>query len=790
MKAILKKTLCIILALAMCVGLAACGEKGNDNPNPNPPQNGPEPLAPVVDPIERGIGGEEPAGTREVKDFSFAEEETQNVNPENLSAEFAGGVSVKLSSTVLEGDAQLTAKRASASPAIYDDSEAHFVYNFELNVDGQSVHELDGRAEITIPVGAVADTERVLAAYYNESTDSWDPVMFRYENGNVVITTNHFSNFGAFIVNRSNTRYAYLEYNYINWSDQPELVLAAKLVELFSTDNPVKKAADWTAETYGSVSQIGIDIGYNAIKAGGFENAFLEKYGDTIGYIGVAFTSYQIMSMAINGGHEPEIAGNTLKVGLGQFMNWATKAVATPALYASFASIAVLDYALNKMATETWNARKDLYRAAYNMYYTQGDGVRTTKQWRELFWPAFTKEKMTEERLTALIDAYVRKYCDQFWEDETQVAYYLNEATNLVTTGGGGLNEAIKAEISENYRQYLYANVLPAVFEDISKDMELATYDLMRDRLIQYAKMMNEVITINVKDSSVKDGQQSQYAGATLKFKNLPVVLNDPQNWECILDENGCGKIQFRLFAYANAGMTNDFVIEKDDKVLLEFTQELCVPDTEIDLNMGGEISGNQLICSKVEGLENAVLSNPSITEPVTLWTPGNNIIQSSQHVFTASIKDISITLLEVPIQMDEKGKITAQDYDIDLTGQLDLKTGKGEGTVTFKPDLYFSTEPEESPLIQGNLDADPSSVTIVQGELKCSFTVAKNGNQLVFSFSGNGNYRYEYSYYSTVRCSDENGGMPWTVSKEEGAANVIAGNIEKAEFTAYYEMQ
>lgn len=461
---------------------------------------------------------------------------------------------MKLDPTVVDADTKLSIRKGKSHGGLYEPNEPNMVVDVSL----AGIHELDGTVEIRIPL-AMKDDCIPVAAYYDENEHDWQGVDYEYDtkNGEFVIHTGHLSTFGAFIVKRSYSQFAQIEYEYITDADPPILQYTAELREILASDAPDLKAMDWVADKYSDMNTWGIDVGYNLLQSTGYTMPFLENYKAVISAVGIAFNNYQIQRVLSTEHDKYKAAGIGMKAYLNQIVGKAVSFVGTSTMYVSMAAVAIIDYSINKFAEQAWTGRKDLYSAAFHMYYnTKGEpGYRTARQWYKLLWPAFTKSGMTEERLTALIDAYVRKYCWQFWEDQTLVGQYLGYAKNMGYSGYGGLNESIKNELSNELRGVIYNDVLPGVCEAIGRKMRDKSYDLLKDKMMKYAYMMNTIITLELKDVSVKKGEKSRYAGYRCKFKELPLAIKDPKKWECTLDDQGCGKIKFSLFSYAVAGV-------------------------------------------------------------------------------------------------------------------------------------------------------------------------------------------------------------------------------------------
>lgn len=502
------------------------------------------------------------------------------VNEDNCVVSVAG-CTIELNPSIVDGNTNLSVTKATQVPWILNKDDQVTAYDVKVG----DFKEFNGVAKIRIPV-SFSSGKRLIAAKWNEKEDDWEPALCEYDKvkGEAVVWTDEPGTFGvmvtsgatlaktrgeavtfgAFIVERANTRGAGVcekTFHYTEWEDPPILVINTLMSELVGSDNNLTKEGDLISQDILDTKAIYGDITYPVLKELGLSTSLMKNTADFMGKLAVAATFYQKLR-AVYSGDVDKADAMTLKSVNDFLVGKAASLCKSSAMNMGMVAVAVFDYTLNKFAEEAWRGRKDLYKTAYELYYSEGHpGYRSQREWYDLFWPAFTKDGMTENRLTALIDAYVNKYCDKLWEDESEVAMELAEA-GLVWTGGGGLSEGLKKDISAEYREYLYGDKdkLKKVFNAISEKLEKKQYDIMKDRMMKYAKHINGVVKLHFKDVAAKNGK-SIYAGYTVKFKKMPISITDPHLWECKLDEKGEGDIQFRLFAYAAAGVKPDMVI-------------------------------------------------------------------------------------------------------------------------------------------------------------------------------------------------------------------------------------
>lgn len=520
-------------------------------------------------------------------ELELGEPQKFTVNEHKLTAE-TNGLTIELSPTMVTANTKMTVTEATKVPWMVNENDQ--VRAVKLTVG--KMKEFKGVAKIGFPV--VRGSGQVLVAgRYNESAGEWESAECYHDAsaGKAVITTDKPGiygmavisdamakaddsssdpTFGWFFVAKQNTRAAGLvpnRYPYVTYDDPPMTVIHAILNNLLGDNtSPLMNEGDLVANQLLEEKAIFADITYPLLKEAGLGKKFLDNTANLMGKLSVAALFYQ-KARARTLGKNKQADDMLLKHLSDWFTKQGSNLCKSSAMNLCMVSVAIIDYVINKFATEAWTGRTDLYRKAYRRYYSEGEqGYMSDEQWFDQFWPEFTKEGQTEHFLNIAIDNFVWEYCRRFWKDETVIAAYLEEV-GLYSTGGGGYNDQMREELTAEMRGELYSKPyrLPAVFQSIGDKMRQKQYDLMKDRMVKYANNMNELVTLKIKDKAAKKGK-SAYAGYTVKFKGLPISIQDPEKWECTLDERGEGQIKFRLFAYAVAKVKPVLVIKKPGK--------------------------------------------------------------------------------------------------------------------------------------------------------------------------------------------------------------------------------
>lgn len=563
------------------------------------------------------------------------------------------------------------------------DGKARRAAVFDFNLE--DVHELTGTAEIRIPL--VVDEGFIpCAAYYNPDTKKWEAISHYYDSraGEVVITTGHLSTFGAFTISNEYTREAKLTYLYMPELENTNVCdIALKLKRIMDAPNPELQAVDEYLNDVDVVKTLGLDFGYSSLESMGFLPSFSEEFGNLVSNVGVGLNIYQVCHSAYEG-DEASVAGGTLKLMIGQITSGLASALESSIMTASMSAVAFIDYSVNKFATTAVEGRKDIYRAAYRHYYSKAGqgcatyqdgyvGYRSAVDWYKIFYPIMSRTDLTEKDLIALVDDTVRTFCNQIWEDELGLAAAMNEARNMGWTGGGGLNASIKKELSDEYRNELYNGMFVSVFTAIKKNLKTENFEKLLKDVEKFGNLMNRVATIKLTDLSKGTGA-SAFSGYKVRFASMPSEIQDPEKWECTLDENGSGNIQFRVFPYISYGFQPKLVLVNDDD------EEVAAYEFSLDY------SNDHLQPTTID-LATAGIDIPAALDEWQFEITPTSVNHSSGVVF--QIRDEWNDGLKKLFDADRTispsadGTFTIDHDGLTITGVLNPQTGRGEGTFS-----------------------------------------------------------------------------------------------------------
>ncbi len=619
----------------------------------------------------------------------------QYLSPENLEV-VTEDYSIKLDATVLEDTVPLTVKRRYDLPPLYP---GHCRSSMVLDFDLGGYHELNGTAEIRIPI-AVNSDYIPCAAYYNERTRKWEPVNFKYDasTGEVVIHTSHLSEYGAFSIEKAYSRQEFIKYAYYPFVETTVQQSIDFMINVMQSSTPEAEAINYFLEDLDALKTMELDIKYSALEALGLLPSLSEEFKSLVGNLGTAYSIYQILQADLQG-DDVKVAGNSLKLVVNQVFGTITSALSSTVMSAALVAVAYIDYALNKFADEAWEGRKGLYESAYYYYYSREGkelasdnkelvGYRRAPDWYKVFLPLFRRTDLSQEKLDALIYTEVTNYCWEFWTDESVIAAALNEARNLGFTGGGGLSESLKHELADRQRDELFSGVLVSVFQAIKNKMEDEAYEKMVIQAENFSDFMNNVVRIKIKDSS-KTEKGSDWKGHTVTFSEFSEEITDSQDWACKLDENGEGVIMFRLFPYLHYKFSPKLAVLNEDGEKVKFL------NFKLDL-VNGEISPTIDLATEAIDVPKAVDSwNFEVTPEVAMGIKLIEGIPCGHDLddnWPEAIKQAFA--IERVINMNSDGTFSIKTDLLELSGYVDPATKSGSGTFNAKGAYHHMADP------------------------------------------------------------------------------------------------
>lgn len=514
---------------------------------------------------EVSIVGGEPAAPPAHEQSTFEiDEQTASVNMVNYSIEFGP--------CAVPGKKTLTVNRIDDAP-LPQGLEEGVSYMSAYDFDLEGIHDLKGVVEIRFPV-----TRQCYAAYLNEETGEWDPVLSYYDakTKEMVIITDHLSTFCAFDVIDEHKRTAKLEYRDFDPKAAADLQrVAEKLAEVAKATDPNLAAIEAFANDDFAKYSLGLGVPMTAISVLGFDPKLLNGYNDLIGRMGQAWSVMQIAN-AIKSNDDLTAATTSIKL----VFDLVVKPFLEKKVYggnflfpACMTALAVLDWELNWFATTVHNTATTLYQNAYNVYFKPnsgypmraGFGYRNAEQWYDLIYPLLMDRNNEPDDVTDEIEGLVTDYVNQPWYDNDGFTFAVSDCRGWWPFWVE-ITDKDRREISDTHRKELYTGTLKSVIQNINRKYLCKTKEQFDAVYKEYAKMMNKVVNLKFKDSAVKDGKKSKFAGCKIRFKEMPSAILDPEKWECVINDDGTAIIQFRMYPYLTEGFKPELeVVDKNE---------------------------------------------------------------------------------------------------------------------------------------------------------------------------------------------------------------------------------
>lgn len=734
----------------------------------------------------------------------------------------AANCALHFSPTVVDELTKLVVRTATSVPQVKiegtDPDELVGISQNAVAIDADlgGIHELDGFVEIRIPL-SIANGSVPGVAWYNETTKQWEPIDYDYDTRTheAVIYSNHLSTFEAYEIKDEHTRNARLNFYEIPYiAEDTPLEEIAHMIE-----DGAKATVDWTdfASTWwGNFSSFGLDMTYSAFKSCGLEHSFLEKHNEQIGKIGTMFACYDILRAGLSGDHQT--AGlNTMKLMIGKITSALTDAVSSSIMTAGMCSVAILDYALNQMWEQSWSDRQDLYRRCYERYYQSSgaDGLVhhpiRPRQWYNILLPEFTKGAPTVDGVKQAVQQILDDYVWEYWNlpDDEQILYW-QAVGGPAYSYTGGLSQALKKELADNHKAELANDVLPPIFEAIGREMRFRNYDILHDHMKEYAKLMNQVVRFDIQDGTAVTA--SQYDGCTVRFKDLPATIQDPQKWQVTLNSLGKGTIRFRIYPYVTEGVQPVLeVVNKGGEVIKELPVVIAPGATTVELGEGAQ-KGFLLKEMKVvsyandpESVEKTVYIHCTeelggydmdIEWPIWLNFAGNSS-GGIDYIFADGIKD---AFAKHPnLSVDTEGNFGITSEALTIQGTLDSAADPKSGSGTFSVNSSFfcqnKTKAQIEQMWHGPFQLDNTNLFMngqvehqISGTFSCEWSDEKQ--LFVFTFTGEGPSKVTGEYWNNCSGYDYNysfGNMP--EFQVNGTNNFTAEGTTAITLTVDYEL-
>ena len=371
------------------------------------------------------------------------------------------------------------------------------VYDFDL----EGIHDLKGVVEIRFPA-----SQKGFAAYLNEETGNWDPVLSYYDESSreMVIITDHLSTYSMFYVTDEHSRNAKLNY----WGFDPLATtdiqkVAEKLTKVAQAPDPNVAAIEAFANDDFAKYSLGLSVVLTPISVGGFDMKVVNGYSDIIGRMGQAWSVMQIAN-AINNKDDLTAATTSTKL----VFDMVVKPFLEKKIYggnflfpACMTAVAALDWEINWFGTTVHNTATTLYQNAYNVYFKPnseypmigGYGYRTSEQWYDQIYPLLMDRNNDPDDVKEEIERLVTDYVNQPWRDNDGFTFAVADCRGWWPFWVE-ITDKDRREISDNHRKELYTGTLKSVIQNINRKYLCKSKEQFDKVYEEYATMMNKIV--------------------------------------------------------------------------------------------------------------------------------------------------------------------------------------------------------------------------------------------------------------------------------------------------------
>jgi len=457
------------------------------------------------------------------------------------TVEVAGELSVRVPPGAISKSGTLKISSVKGAPVPAYGKAVHKAFDVSLGEQ----HKLDGLVEIEIPyptsiVPAGKKPRQALAALaYDEWKRTWEPVSYQFDRrrSSITIAADHLSIFAY--ISRSDVekspmaKVAAPPFPYVVEFDDKGA--AEAILEAAGGKDAVGKGFEAANDWLG----IGSNVGTFAEEAMGVES--LKVLNEAATRIGVGFALAQL-ALDLANGDDKAAAANAAK----NAAYYAVGKLGTQAMKIASVGVFAIDYSLGKFAQTALAGRYEIYDKAFRLYYA-GEGKRNGVVWYKKL-KAIVDRGMPPDQARAAIAREIDEHVREFWSDETRVADYQGRVMTTGWSGGGGLNEAVKKQISDNYKAELLNSSLSPVFLHLEKTVAEEQKKKLYTDIQTLAQAYNAVTDLSIKVEPSSDAD---------KIDNLAVsiaVSGDPKLWSGQTDKKGEWSMKCTTLGYLMYG--------------------------------------------------------------------------------------------------------------------------------------------------------------------------------------------------------------------------------------------
>ncbi len=564
-----------------------------------------------------------------------------------------GGIGVGFSPGTISKKSTVTVSSVSGVSAPKNSSGGK-AYDFSLK--GSKIDAGKDVVKLEIPL-TVPEGKTPVAAYFNESTGKYEPMLCDYRDGKVEILTDHFSIYYAglrdiytgadpYLENEGTTKeYASGFYSLPKMSGGPES-LGKSLAEAIQNDKPTFDMTVFAAGMLNDLfpAKIISDSNMEKVRAAKAEfdndpmfwisDVFLgltDLFGQMAGYESIDETMGDLFG---------KIAPSELITGIG-FVNGYLGALKEArdgdknyaAMQACFTGIsttqsiwaggtlslsaagfvtAVVSYSLTRLYGQMIEDKEKAWKAVYDKYY-KTEKKRSVYAWKDIFLKCIEGKTQTEavELLEKEVDDWARAF---FKQDYAWLFSWYHE---LIPDGGLNktlfrdkfTDEALTEKIVQTAKNEIYNGPLKDCWDWYMIKCEREAQKKALELAAQMVAPMKKTATIQFYDG--KAGKTSNMAGYTVRLKEVPQGITDKANTETVLDKKGTGKISFTLWTWMKYGFKPIVeVVDKKGGVVntVEFKWNLKGTKVDVSPNYDVALDSTELTFDEIGASKNLSL--------------------------------------------------------------------------------------------------------------------------------------------------------------------------------------
>ncbi len=526
---------------------------------------------------------------------------TGDVTEENLTVGNVEDVSITFSDfDIDESETEVVVTKVDGSEFTDDPEISVNAYDFSPTEQRDFISLID----ITIPydVSIINEgdnpSDYVEAFYLNN--DVLEPVVFELDEDRevVVITTDHLSKYAVFTYTREYTRKATAS---VKWD-------AVYSILFGQGDNIYEKVFPDMLDNNGIPTDVTLEQGFNIVNEGlgisGNALTFITEAlhsTEALGKFGNLFTALGVAGAVVQAAYDwqnwENDGGLGFKTNLTKNIGYLSVSIVGSSV-AKLCSVGVfcIDYSLNEFGKAAWAGRNDLYKKAYNAYYTDTyPGKKLPRKLYKELYDAYTKSRDNKESfdLKEQTEKLVMTFAGEFWKDESNLPVYLGQV-GVTFSGYGGLNQGIIDETTKSYYTELMQTTMQPIFKKLSDKI---IFDLRADfqkKLHDVKDELNRKVPILIQETKENDTAEYRYANHLIKFS--PLDANTKEGWwSGKLRDDATAKSYFTILGYLQSGAPNkleifkpDADMENDEPVMvIDFTFNLG--DEELNIDIGSK---------------------------------------------------------------------------------------------------------------------------------------------------------------------------------------------------------